>query len=349
MESVDLKKLAKLLNLSPSTISKALRDSFDISKETKARVIALADELNYQPNPHASSLRRHRSKIIAVVIPEIANNFFTLAVNGIESIAQEKGYHVLIYITHEAVDKEVAFTKLLHNGRVDGLLISLSSTTKDYNHLTELQKTGLPIVFFDRVCEQLNTACITTDDYESSYKATKHLIEKGCTKIAHLMFSESTSIGNKRLKGYLTALKDNGLAVDEKLIVHCTNNDEQDYKLLEELFKSKKPDGVFASVERFAILSYDVCKHLKLSIPEDIKIIGFSNLHAAAFLDPPLSTIKQPAFDIGKEAASILFQALDKKMFKLKQENIVFKSTLIERDSTSNRIIKKVSKSKKIS
>ena len=349
MESVDLKKLAKLLNLSPSTISKALRDSFDISKETKARVIALAAELNYQPNPHASSLRRHRSKIIAVVIPEIANNFFTLAVNGIESIAQEKGYHVLIYITHEAVDKEVAFTKLLHNGRVDGLLISLSSTTKDYNHLIELQKSGLPIVFFDRVCEQLNTACITTDDYESSYKATQHLIDKGCTKIAHLMFSETTSIGNKRLKGYVNALRDNGLPLDEKMIVHCTNNDEEDYKLLEELFKSKKPDGVFASVERYAILSYDVCNRLKLSIPKDIKIISFSNLHAAAFLNPPLSTIKQPAFDIGKEAASILFQALDKKMFKLKQENIVFKSTLIERDSTSNSIIKKPSNNKKVS
>jgi LacI family transcriptional regulator len=349
MESVDLKKLAKLLNLSPSTISKALRDSFDISKETKARVIALAAELNYQPNPHASSLRRHRSKIIAVVIPEIANNFFTLAVNGIESIAQEKGYHVLIYITHEAVDKEVAFTKLLHNGRVDGLLISLSSTTKDYNHLTELQNSGLPIVFFDRVCEQLNTACITTDDYESSYKATQHLIDKGCTKIAHLMFSETTSIGNKRLKGYVNSLRDNGLPLDEKMIVHCTNNDEEDYKLLEELFKSKKPDGVFASVERYAILSYDVCNRLKLSIPKDIKIISFSNLHAAAFLNPPLSTIKQPAFDIGKEAASILFQALDKKMFKLKQENIVFKSTLIERDSTSNSIIKKPSNNKKVS
>ena len=347
MESVDLKKLAKLLNLSPSTISKALRDSFDISKETKARVIALAEELNYQPNPHASSLRRHRSKIIAVVIPEIANNFFTLAVNGIEAIAQEKGYHVLIYITHEAVEKEVAFTKLLHNGRVDGLLISLSSSTKDYNHLAELQKTGLPIVFFDRVCEQLNTACITTDDYESSYKATQHLIDKGCKKIAHLMFSDSTSIGNKRLKGYVNAILDNGFSLDEKMIVHCTNNDEQDYKLLEELFKSKKrPDGVFASVERYAILAYDVCNRLKLSIPKDIKIIGFSNLHAAAFLDPPLSTIKQPAFDMGKEAASILFQALDKKMFKLKQENIVFKSELIVRDSTSKSLIKKASDKK---
>jgi len=349
MESVDLKKLAKLLNLSPSTISKALRDSYDISKETKARVIALANELNYQPNPHASSLRRHRSKIIAVVIPEIANNFFTLAVNGIESIAQEKGYHVLIYITHEAVEKEVAFTKLLHNGRVDGLLISLSSTTKDINHLEELQKTGLPIVFFDRVCEQLNTACITTDDYESSYKATQHLIDNGCTKIAHLMFSESTSIGNKRLKGYVNAVQDNGLPLDEKMIVHCTNNDEQDYKLLEDLLKSKKPDGVFASVERYAILCYDVCNRLNLSIPNDIKIIGFSNLPAAALFNPPLSTIKQPAFEIGKEAASILFQALDKKMFKLKQENIVFKSTLIERNSTSNSIIKKAANNKKVS
>ena len=139
------------------------------------------------------------------------------------------------------------------------------------------------------------------------------------------------------------------LPLDEKLIVHCTNNDEQDYKLLEELFKSKKPDGVFASVERYAILSYEVCNRLKLSIPNEIKMISFSNLPAAALLDPPLSTIKQPAFEIGKEAASILFQALDKKMFKLKQENIVFKSTLIERDSTSNSKIKKASNNKKVS
>jgi LacI family transcriptional regulator len=348
MESVDLKKLAQLLNLSISTVSKALRDSYDISKETKERVIALANELNYQPNPHASSLRRHKSKMIGVIIPEIANNFFTLAIDGIESIAQEKGYHVLIYITHENVEKEIAFIKHLHNGRVDGVLISLSSSTKDYSHLKELQEKGLPIVFFDRVYEHLNTACITTDDYESSYKATQHLIDKGCTKIAHLMFSESTSIGNKRMKGYMDAMQNNGLALDEKMIVRCTNNDEQDYKLLEKLFKPKRPDGVFASVERYAILTYDICNRLKLSIPGDIKLISFSNLQAAAFLNPPLSTIRQPAFDIGKEAASILFKALDKKMFKLKQENIVFKSMLVERDSTSNRTTRKASKNKKV-
>ena len=348
MESIDLKKLARLLNLSISTVSKALRDGYDISNETKERVIALATELNYQPNPHASSLRRHKSKTIAAIIPEIANNFFTLAINGIESIAQEKGYHVLIYITHEDAEKEIAFIKHLRNGRVDGVLISLSSGTKDYSHLEELREKGLPIVFFDRVCDDLDTACITTDDYESSYKATQHLIDKGCTKIAHLMFSEHTSIGKRRLKGYVDAIQDNELSFDEKLIVRCTNNDEKDYKLLEKLFSSTKPDGVYASVERYAILCYDICHRLKLSIPREIKIISFSNLQAAAFLNPPLSTVTQPAFDIGKEAASILFKALDKKMFKLKTENIVFKSTLIERESTSNDIIKKTLNSKKV-
>jgi LacI family transcriptional regulator len=255
---------------------------------------------------------------------------------------------VLIYISHEDVEKEVAFVKHLHNGRVDGVLISLSSTTKDYGHIKELQERGLPIVFFDRVYEHLNTACITTDDYESSYKATQHLIDKGCTKIAHLMFPESTSIGNKRMKGYVDAILDNGIPFDEKMIVHCTNDDEQDYKSLEKLFKSKRPDGIFASVERYAILSYDVCNRHRLSIPEDIKLISFSNLQAAAFLNPSLSTIKQPAFDIGKEAASILFKALDKKMFKLKQENIVLKSTLVARDSTAGTIIKKAANRKKV-
>ena len=139
MAPVDLKKLAQLLNLSISTVSKALRDSYDISKETKERVIALANELNYQPNPHASSLRKLKSKTIAVIIPEIANNYFTLAINGIESVAQEKGYHVLIYLSHEDATKEASFIRHLHNGRVDGLLISLSGTTTDFSYLKELQ------------------------------------------------------------------------------------------------------------------------------------------------------------------------------------------------------------------
>ena len=336
MASVDLKKLAQLLNLSISTVSKALRDSYDISKETKERVIALANELNYQPNPHASSLRKLKSKTIAVIIPEIANNYFTLAINGIESVAQEKGYHVLIYLSHEDATKEASFIRHLHNGRVDGLLISLSGTTTDYSYLEELQEKGLPIVFFDRVYEHLNTTCVTTDDYESAYKGTQHLITQGCRRIAHLTISQSLSIGNKRMRGYLHALNDNNMKVDESMIIHCTNDDEKDLNQLQKLFDRKnRPDGIFAAVERHAMLGYEVCNRLKLSIPKDVKVISFSNLQTADYLNPSLTTITQPAFDIGKEAASILFRAVEKKMFQLKSENIVFRSELIQRNSSS--------------
>jgi LacI family transcriptional regulator len=336
MESVNIKKLAQILNISISTVSKALRDSYDISKETKEKVIKLANELNYQPNPHASSLRKHKSKMIAVIIPEIANNYFTLAINGIESIAQEKGYHVLIYLTHEDFNKESAIIKHLHSGRVDGVLISISSNTNDYTHLHELQNKGLPIVFFDRVYENLDTATVTTDDYESGYKATKHLIEQGCKRIAHLMISKNLSIGTKRMKGYQQALRDNGMPIDESLIVDCSNDGEKDSELLKNLLQQKKrPDGIFAAVERYAITTYEVCKELKLNIPKDVKIISFSNLQTAALLNPPLTTITQPAFEIGKEAASLLFKSLEKKKFTLKDENVVFQSTLIQRESTA--------------
>ena len=336
MESVNIKKLAKILNISISTVSKALRDSHDISKETKERVIALANELNYQPNPHASSLRKAKSKTIAVIIPEIANNYFSLAINGIESIAQEKGYHVLIYLTHESYLKEVALMRLLHGGRVDGVLISLSSSTTDFSHLEELQQKGLPLVFFDRVYEQFDTACITTDDYESAYNATKHLIDKGCTRIAHLMISKNLSIGDKRLKGYKKAVEDQHIEVDETLIINCTNDDDLNFELIKSLLQDKKPDGIFAAVERYAISAYEVCKKLGISIPGEVKIISFSNLQTASLLNPSLTTITQPAFEIGRQAATILFRALEEKRFQLKNDNIIFKSTLIPRDSTAN-------------
>ncbi len=336
MEPVNIKKLARILNLSISTVSKALRDGHDISQETKDKVVSLATELNYQPNPHASSLRKHSSKTIAVIIPEIDNNYFTLAIKGIESIAQEKGYHVLIYLTHEDISREVALTKYLHGGRVDGVLISVSSTTTDHTHLEQLMKNGLPIVFFDRICESLDTAKITTDDFESAYLATRHLIDQGCKKPAHLAISRNISIGNKRMDGYLKALTDQGFPIDESLIVECINDDEQDLKLIKNLLLQQKPDGIFAAVERYAISTYEACRELKLKIPDDLKVICFSNLKIAALLNPSLSTITQPAYDIGREAAIILFKSLEKKMFRLVNEQIVIKSVLIQRESTGN-------------
>ncbi|THU34185.1 LacI family transcriptional regulator [Niastella caeni] len=335
MESpVNIKKLAQLLNLSIATVSKALRDSHDIGQETKEKVIALAKELNYQPNPHASFLRKHNSKTIAVIIPEIANNYFTLAINGIESVADEKGYHVIIYLSHENVDREVAFSRHLHSGRADGILISVSSTTTDYTHLHDLQKKGLPIVFFDRVCEDFNTVKVTTDDYQSGYLATKHLIDQGCKRIAHLAISTSISIGNNRAKGYLQALQDHGVMTDESFLIECINNTVLDTELIKDLFLHIKPDGIFAAVERYAIICYEICEELGLNIPQDVKIISFSNIQTASLLNPSMSTITQPAFEIGREAATMLLKKLEKKNFELKDETIVIQSKLIPRKST---------------
>jgi LacI family transcriptional regulator len=334
MESVNIKKLAQILNLSTAAVSKALRDSHDISKQTKEKVIALAAELNYQPNPYASSLRKHKSKTIAVIIPEIDNNFFSLAINGIESIAQEKNYHALIYLTHEDVKREIALTRHLHGGRVDGALISVSGSTTDYTHLHQLEESGLPVVFFDRVCEAFNTAKVITDDYESSYLATRHLLDQGCKKPAHLAMSSNITIGKKRKKGYLAALADHGIPIDESLIIECVNDDNQNTARVNNLLSEQKPDGIFAAVEQYAMSVYKACRELHLSIPGDVKVICFSNMKTASYLNPSLTTITQPAFDMGKEAATLLFKALDKKSFQLKDENIVIKSTLIAREST---------------
>lgn len=337
---MNLKQLAKELNLSISAVSKALRDSHEISASTKAAVIAKAKELNYQVNPFASSLRKQKSKTIAVVIPEVANNFFALAINGIESIAQERGYHVLIYLTHEDMQKEVAITKLLQNGRVDGIMMSLSSQTSNIIHLEELKEKQIPLVLFDRVADNIDCPKINTDDYKSSYRATEHLIENGCKNIAFLSISNHLSISNKRMNGYADAIKTNGLLFENNLIVECSNDEAENKSILKKLLKSKKrPEAIFASVEKLALNAYEVCKELKLNIPNDVKVIGFSNLQTASLLHPSLTTITQPAYEMGREAASILFKIIEKRGYNLIMEKTTLNSEIIFREST--RITKK--------
>lgn len=331
---VNLKRLAQELNLSIATISRALQDSHEVSAETKEKVWALAKQLNYVPNPYASSLRRQKSKTIGVVIPEIANNFFTLAINGIEEIAQTKGYHVLIYLTHDKLQKEISIIQHLQNGRVDGILLSVSGETDSCEHI-ELSNKKIPIVFFDRVCEEIiDTARVTTDDYESGFKATEHLIESGCKKIAYLHVSKNLSIGKKRMEGYLKALQKYNIDHNEDFVIYGSNNDDDNYNKVKDLLSKKnRPDGIFASVENLAITTYYVCNDLGLAIPEQVKVISFSNLATAPLLCPSLTTITQPAFNIGKEAASILLQKLKKNSYA-SNDNIVLTSTLIVRNST---------------
>ena len=336
MQPVNLKTLAKELNLAHSTVSRALRDSYDISSKTKERVLAAAKKYNYEPNPYASSLRKRQSKTIAVVIPDVSNNFFSLAINGIEAIAQEKKYHVLIYLTHEDYEKEKDILKLLQNGRVDGILLSVSGNTKDAGHISELIKNNIPVVFFDRIAESIDAPKVSTNDYECGYKATEHLILNGCTNIAHLCISKDLSITNNRLQGYLDALKNYNLKLKKEMVIECdTYNNSKKYQQIYALLNQKnKPNGIFASIESLAISAYEICHELNLAIPDDVKIISFSNLQTAQLLKPSLTTITQPAFEIGREAATILFKRLEKKKNIQTNETVVIDSALIAREST---------------
>lgn len=206
MPNISMKMLARELRLSVSTVSKVFTDSHEISEQTKQKVLALAKKLNYVPNPYASSLRKRKSKTIAVVLPEVADSFFAMAINGIESIAREKGYHVLIYLTHEQVQREQAILADFQSGRVDGVLISVSNQTADDAHIQDTMQRGIPVVFFDRVCEETATTRITTNDRQSGYQAARHLLDNGCQRIAYLSISESLSISRNRLAGCREAI-----------------------------------------------------------------------------------------------------------------------------------------------
>jgi len=335
MSEVTIKILAERLQLSTATISKALGDSHEISDATKKRVLALAKELNYVPNAYAGSLRRNKSKTIAVVIPEVADSFFSLALNGIEEAVLEKGYHALIYLTHEKIDRERAILKELTNGRVDGAIMSITVETNSFDHIHDFSRK-LPIVFFDRVCNELDTAKVTTNDWECGYMATKHLIDAGCKRIVLLGLSNNLNIISERGLGFEKAVTDHGLDPGNCRIIECCESAEQNYRLLNELMQSdNRPDGIIATVEKLTTEIYLVCQQQGINIPNQVKVICFSNQATAVILTPSLTTITQPAFEMGKQAAQILLKSLKNNGLILKEESIVIPSALIARNSTA--------------
>ena len=318
MAKVDLKMMAAHLGFSVSTISKALRDSHEIGEKTKQIILDKARELGYRPNPYASYMRHQKSKTIALILPEMNNSFFLQVINGAESIAREKDYHLLIYITHEDAEQEKNMIEHLQNGRVDGIIMAITLNTTSYDHL--------------------ETVKIVTDDFASAFTATEHLIQNGCKSIGYLSVSDNLSIGTKRMSGYIEALHKYDIPVDESKIIHCVADQKENYQMLKDLLvKNPEIDGIFGSVERFALLAYDVCKELKKRIPEDVKVLCYSNLPAANFLSPTLTTIHQPASEMGATAAATLFKHLDKKRSTITNENITIKSTLMIRESSTVR------------
>lgn len=335
MSQITIVDLAEKLGLSKSTVSRAFRDSSDISSKTKERILAKAEELGFSPNLYASSLRGNRSQTIAIIIPEFGNKFFSQAIKGIELVARSKKYHTLIYVTDNSVQNEASIVRSLVNGRVDGVLISASGEGKDHSHLQTLVDHSIPTVFFDRSYDDFQGHFVTGNDFESSRLATQHLIDNGCKNIAYLVINQNVSIGKIRMDGYRKALEDNDLPFDERLILDTENDEIKNKAAIRQLLKQHKPDGIFASVERLAISTIRVAGQEGLQIPRDLKLICFSCLDIADLLHPSLSVVKQPAFAMGKEAANFLFQALDKPNDNREQPNTTFlESSLIFQESS---------------
>ena len=330
-----IQKIAKDLQLAVSTVSKALHDSHEISAETKRRVLEFADKLDYVPNHYASRLKQRKSGNIAVVLPEVADSFFSSAINGIESVAQTRDYHVIVYLTHEDIKKEEAILRDFRGGRVDGILISVSRGTQQDSPVHDLSAKKFPLVFFDRACKNVNASKVLTDDFESGYKATQHLISNGCRKIAFLATSEYLDIIDLRKMGYEKALLDNRIRRKKEYSIRCSNREEECYSQIKKLLTKKdKPDGIVGSIEKLTTLTYTLCNDLRIKIPDHLKVIGFSSLPIASLLNPSLTTLTQPAFDMGRAAATLLLQILENKKGGVPNQQIILPSSIVERMST---------------
>lgn len=334
MTKVDIISIAKALNLSKSTVSRAFKENSGINLKTKERILSLAKELNYRPNHYASKMRGQRSNTIAVVVPELANNFFTQIIQGAETIAKANGYHVLIFVTDDDLDKEREFITSISNGKVDGVMMSVTGEGQDHTYINNINFVKMPIVFFDRVYNDVPLPRIITDDYQSSFNATEHLIHAGCKRIAYLVVNKEESIGKNRYLGYKDALRQYNIAYDDELVLNCSNSYEENDDIIERFIDQVSVDGIFASVERLAFSTYYVCHRKGVNIPKDVKIIAFSSLHIASLLSPGLSTIAQPAEEMGREAAKLLLEFLQCDEVILAQREIVLNSELVIRDSS---------------
>jgi len=314
-EALTIKDIAKALGLSTSTVSRALRDSYEISPETKKLVLEYAEKNHYHPNPIALSLKERRSRSIGVIVCEIANSFFSQSINGIESIAYNNGYNVIIAQSRESFDREMINLQYLTSRSIDGLIISVSTETKDFSFLKELHEKGMPIVFFDRIVDEIETHKVTVDSYKGAYDATTHLIDNGHTRIAAVSNSAILSITKDRLGGYKAALAEHGLPVDESMIQYCHHGGmilSEVEEAVNELLPLQ-PDAILATSDKLTTGCLRVLKAKKINVPDEISLVGFSNTDLTELLDPPLTIIKQPAFEMGELATTLLLQLIESK------------------------------------
>jgi LacI family transcriptional regulator len=335
---VTLKQIAKELDVSISTVSKALRDSTEISEDTRLKVQAFAKLYNYKPNLIALSLKNRKTKNIGIIIPEIVHHFFTTVISGIENVANEKGYNVIVCLSDESFDKEVINMEMLANGSIDGFIVSLSKETqqkRDFHHITEVINQGMPVVMFDRVTNDILCDKVIIDDNLAAFNATQYLIDKGFKRIALISTVDYVSVGKLRTEGYLKALKINEIKIEENLILKIEDTDNFESQIIN-LIENNELDAIFAVNEIFAVTAIKVASRFGKKVPEDISVIGFTDGIISKYSSPSITTVSQNGVKMGEKAAKMLIEKLEieEGEYEEQYKTEVIETELVEREST---------------
>lgn len=345
-KKITLKQIAKELDVSISTVSKSLKNSTEISEDTREKVKAFAKLYNYRPNNIALSLKNRRTKTIGIIIPEIVHHFFSKVIKGIELYANARGYNVIVGLSNESFDKEVINMEMLANGSIDGFILSISRETlkqQDYHHFSETINQGMPIVMFDRIVNDIACDKVIVDDMQGAQNAVEKLINNGCKSIALISTKDYVNVGKLRTKGYLQALQKHKIDAEADLILKVNDNllSEDHLEVLEEeienMFKANKTiDGVFAVNELYAVTVMKVARKLGLSIPDDLQVIGFTDGVLSRHATPSLTTVSQHAIAMGEKAAELLIQRIeDENEYENESyQTVVITTELVEREST---------------
>ncbi|UOB18391.1 LacI family DNA-binding transcriptional regulator [Abyssalbus ytuae] len=334
---ITLKDLAKDLNLSPSTISRALGNHPAISDFTKKRVQNRAEELGFRLNSIASSFRKKKTDSIGIIVPRIDIHFHSLVISGIEEYAYNNGYHVTIFQSKDLLKREKEIAKILQTKMVDGIIICLSIETKNCDHFKKFDKLGVPMVFYDRVPTDFEANKIVINDFESAYTATEHLINAGCKRIGHIAGNQTTDIFKARLEGYKAALKKHKLPIDSSLILPTNNlNYEEGVKCAQKYMELPElPDGIFCANDYTAVSIIQVFRKAEIKIPRQVAIVGFSNYPISKIIEPNLTTINDRAFQMGEASAKLLIRQIEEKNDFIESETITLKTELIIRESSA--------------
>ena len=339
MKRLTIKDIAKEFNVSISTVSKALNDSYEISVSTKEKIQKFAKENNYKPNFNALSLKNRQTKTIGIIIPNMLNYFFAQVFNGIEKVANEKGYKIISCISNESHTKEVETMEMLSNGSIDGFILSMAEETvlkNNFKHFDEILQNGTPIVMFDRVAESINCDKVITDDFKGASKTVKYLAKSGSKNIAFISTISNLKVGKKRHQGYLKGLEKAGLPINNNLIINILEEDYKKYEsILTPIFNDNEIDAVITTDESSAIAAMKVAQKKGHKVPENFAVVSFSNGILARHSSPKLTTVSQHGEQMGETAAELLINRLENKSEEEPEhKTIIIKTDLVERNST---------------